>query len=612
MESKLKRKAVEPVDTYKKKSRIEEEKSVVAELNVAYQSADFLEKITGCWGTKGTLSDDTTGVILYSHPYQLCVLPQFISSSKVDFLQQLSDEVLRLKFVEKNNDLYQFRQSDDLKKFKSLCITAFRHVLQNECLPWLRQVTGIELNNHIDITCSKYEFTDHLLCHDDQLEGRRIAFIFYLISHWTSDDGGTLDMFDSDVTGAPSQVAVSILPVWNNFVFFEVTPASFHQVSEVLSAAKTRLSISGWFHGPDVSRPTPALLPGPVMSDPVLADLSTLSDWVNPCYLDIGTHSQVQSQFEVDSQIELPDFLLEERYGALCEELKSQHCKWTLTGPPNKRHVHLAERQSLPPTITAFLEFLHSEPFCRLLSHLTGLDLAENVIRCDGTGEGKEQPCSSMSNEHRENEGMSQVESSSSKGKGAVGQETGLLNGSGKHLQTNPKTHPIHKQGLSSAGSCIQSDETVDLSLPDADTSVACHNDPCSCVTVSPSEPATVHHRVAKISGELLCFQPGDYTLVTDHDLAATGDCVLDLLLHFCCDDWSVDCGGMRVYVAKDEEEELLSVSPSRNALSLVFCEQDTLSFTKYINHRNGCTDNSNFFTTYFTYQEIISDCAGL
>jgi hypothetical protein len=44
MESKLKRKAVEPVDTYKKKSRIEEEKSVVAELNVAYQSADFLEK----------------------------------------------------------------------------------------------------------------------------------------------------------------------------------------------------------------------------------------------------------------------------------------------------------------------------------------------------------------------------------------------------------------------------------------------------------------------------------------------------------------------------------------------------------------------------------------
>ena len=48
---------------------------------------------------------------LYSQPYQLCVLPGFISSGdEPAFLNQLTDEVLRLKFVEKNNDLYQFRQ----------------------------------------------------------------------------------------------------------------------------------------------------------------------------------------------------------------------------------------------------------------------------------------------------------------------------------------------------------------------------------------------------------------------------------------------------------------------------------------------------------------------
>ena len=48
MEPKLKRKAiaVEPEDTCKKKSRLEEG---VVELNVAYQSADFLEKVTECW-----------------------------------------------------------------------------------------------------------------------------------------------------------------------------------------------------------------------------------------------------------------------------------------------------------------------------------------------------------------------------------------------------------------------------------------------------------------------------------------------------------------------------------------------------------------------------------
>ena len=38
--------------------------------------------------------------------------------------------------------------------------------------------------------------------------------------------------------------------------------------------------------------------------------LEVLSDWVNPMYLDVGIQSQIQLQFEAESQIELPDFLL--------------------------------------------------------------------------------------------------------------------------------------------------------------------------------------------------------------------------------------------------------------------------------------------------------------
>ena len=33
---------------------------------------------------------------------------------------------------------------------------------------------------------------DVLLCHDDELEGRRIAFIFYLVPEWTKEDGGEM------------------------------------------------------------------------------------------------------------------------------------------------------------------------------------------------------------------------------------------------------------------------------------------------------------------------------------------------------------------------------------------------------------------------------------
>ena len=43
-------------------------------------------------------------------------------------------------------------------------------------------------NNVID-TCYCTNL-DVLLCHDDELEGRRIAFIFYLVPEWTKEDGG--------------------------------------------------------------------------------------------------------------------------------------------------------------------------------------------------------------------------------------------------------------------------------------------------------------------------------------------------------------------------------------------------------------------------------------
>ena len=59
----------------------------------------------------------SSGAELLSEPFQCCILPNFIhenaEASKVcgtTYLQQLKDELLRLKFYEKNNDLYQFHQ----------------------------------------------------------------------------------------------------------------------------------------------------------------------------------------------------------------------------------------------------------------------------------------------------------------------------------------------------------------------------------------------------------------------------------------------------------------------------------------------------------------------
>ena len=57
------------------------------------------------------------------------------------------------------------------------------------------QMTGIELNDKLALFYAEYRATDHLLCHDDELEGRRVAFILYLAPTWTEKDGGSLDLF---------------------------------------------------------------------------------------------------------------------------------------------------------------------------------------------------------------------------------------------------------------------------------------------------------------------------------------------------------------------------------------------------------------------------------
>lgn len=54
--------------------------------------------------------------------------------------------------------------------------------------------------DHIDLAGQIYSPGDYLLCHDDQLEGRKVAFICYLVDEeWNLDeDGGSLDLYPSE------------------------------------------------------------------------------------------------------------------------------------------------------------------------------------------------------------------------------------------------------------------------------------------------------------------------------------------------------------------------------------------------------------------------------
>ncbi|XP_033730695.1 prolyl 3-hydroxylase OGFOD1-like [Pecten maximus] len=208
------------------------QKSLSVSLNKCYTEDENVKNFESSY--QAGKACDAGGLQLCHEPFTHGVLPTFIEDE--EFLESLQEELLDLTFTEKNNDLYKFYQSrEDLKVVQTPHISALRDLIYVKFKEWLETVTHIPLNNTVDMSCAKYEFTDTLLCHDDELEGRRIAFIYYLVPpSWSNEDGGALDLFALNENGQPAGVVKSVVPVRNNFLFFEVTPLSFHQVGTIV------------------------------------------------------------------------------------------------------------------------------------------------------------------------------------------------------------------------------------------------------------------------------------------------------------------------------------------------------------------------------------------
>lgn len=367
MASKRRQGESEKTEKKKKKKSCEE----TAELSSVVEDEQLKRAVKEAWsqGTQYRQGD----LELDCHPFPHCIIRNFLSSET--FVENLQRELLGLNFHEKSNDLYKFKQSDDLKKRTEPHIAGLRAALFGRFRSWLGEVFGVELEPTVDISCARYEYTDILLCHDDELEGRRVAFILYLVPPWQSSDGGTLDLYSTDSNFQPQSIVKSLIPSLNSLVLFEVSPVSFHQVSEVLTEDKCRLSLSGWFHGPSLERP-PRHVEALVPRNPHLPrDETLLLEWVNPVYLDISYQEHIQEEFEDSSEIQLKDFLKEEKFREVNEALQLTQIQWTKRGPPNKRCYEVASLESLPQCVSACWELLHSEAFFLLLSNFTGLRL---------------------------------------------------------------------------------------------------------------------------------------------------------------------------------------------------------------------------------------------
>jgi len=95
-------------------------------------------------------------------------------------------------------------------------------------------------------------------------------------------------------------------------------------------------------------------------------------------YLSPEIVNSIQEQLEENSEIQLDEFLIEEKYNDILKELESPSLCWKRKGPANKRcYETLADDSAIPSNLSSLIDLMRSLPMFKLLTKLTGLKLAE-------------------------------------------------------------------------------------------------------------------------------------------------------------------------------------------------------------------------------------------
>ncbi len=165
-------------------------------------------------------------------------------------LEELIKELNKLDYYLEDHDLYQFLRTIDFKHIQNEKVKEFRDfIFSEDFVSIIEKIVGFDLvRNKGDLHSLKLGNTHYLLCHDDQVQDRSIAFILNLSVNWKEEYGGSLDLFSVDSKNEPKEIVKKIIPKFNQFNMFKVSDKSFHQISEVEVEDGSRLSISGWFY----------------------------------------------------------------------------------------------------------------------------------------------------------------------------------------------------------------------------------------------------------------------------------------------------------------------------------------------------------------------------
>lgn len=577
-------------------------------------------------------------------PFNLLVFQNLLDEKTV---QQLRDDVnssVRLK--KKDNDLYKFKQSKDLlsetpaKKLTPL-IHKFIDVMQDDVRRHLEKMTGKQLSSkNFDITASRYDVGNYLLCHNDDIKDslknhrRTLAFVYYLTTRpWTKQDGGSLMLFESDSTGEPVKVSNTISPRPNTLVIFETTDTSWHSVEEVFCKDDFRLSINGWFHTDDVKPDVDALEedlldrriePCPfnfVRPNPLDARLeSFFKDYFNPEYLMEKTCLLIKKRFERKSEINLTNFLNKDKFNEINEALKKtvsdREHNLEHVGPYNKRNYMRIRVDKLPQVCKDLYDAFRSELFFMFLSRITGLCLQPPSLKGDDASSqaNSSQDSGSDSEEFDESDDSDldlEDEESDDDDDDDLEEEI--------ESENTPSLSQERQAKQTQSIVDVYKDEKSTASAPDAGAKQPTTSKQRS-QEADKNQPKK-RRRTADplVRHEFRHLDAGSYTLIHDHGFEMGEKSALDVILHFNHDfEVNFEDGGYISYIDGAPEDdlhsmdyELLTVEPKSNCLSLAYrCDEGTCRFLKYISKSHKSAYQDLYCVYYERPDDLPPNCA--
>ncbi len=177
-------------------------------------------------------------------PFPHVIVKNFLDEQTLDLVTYA---LAGLEYEFDDSDLFNYL-SFGLTEVDHPVINILRDDLGDEI--WRDKVAkrfGVKQLSKIDMSAYVYGLGSFLLPHDDQVEGRIIAYSLHLTDVEIAEEmGGALHLYEANKRGK-SKLVKSIIPEYNSLIMFEVSEKSWHQVGEVLEDIQ-RLTVTGWYH----------------------------------------------------------------------------------------------------------------------------------------------------------------------------------------------------------------------------------------------------------------------------------------------------------------------------------------------------------------------------